>query len=279
MAAERWMVDSAFPLGSPPTTTPDGHTIEVVLIYAGGDTVHPWTQAEISAMPYRYRWPCWVRSDPTQVNAATDAALFAAWLHGHGVPMGTCVILDLEVAVDGSYVTTFNNALHAAGYAVTKYGSQNFIWSNPPTHGGTYVAEPGSDVLGTEGDEVARQYAFLAGRDLSILKGQADLKLWDTKPPDPPPPHPYAAQPVHVNAENVRWTNATLSWVGGANTASIEVYLADPAGKTLRKAALSGDAIAYEFRHLAKNTGYKLGVLAHPEKPGTGAQYVDIHTR
>ena len=116
-----------------------------------------------------------------------EAALFASWLHGHHVPMGTCVILDLETAVATSYVNAFNGALHLAGYKVTKYGSESTIWSNPQTSGGTFVAQPGSDVLTTEGDTVARQYDFLAGLDLSILKDQAALPLWDTKPVDPPP--------------------------------------------------------------------------------------------
>lgn len=280
MAAERWMVDSAFPLGNPPTKTPDGHTIEVVLVYAGGDTPHPWTKADIHAMPFRYRWPAWVRSDPAgAAEGAAEAGLFAAWLHGMGCPMGTCVILDLETAVATNYVNAFNSAMHLAGFKVTKYGSENTIWGNPPTYGGTYVAEPGSDVLTTEGDTVARQYDFLAGLDLSILKAQDALPLWDTNPPDPPPPPAYAAQPVNVHAENVRWTSAILSWVPGADTASIEVYLADSSGKTIRKAPLGGDAVAYRFGHLDKKTHYKLGVLAKPGKPGTQAQYVDITTR
>lgn len=276
----RWMVDSAFPLGKPPTTTPDGHPIEVVLIYAGGDTPHPWTKTEILAMPFRYRWPCWVRSNPRgALNAISDAGLFVAWLHGMNVPMGTCVVLDLEVAVDKPYVDTFNSALHAAGYKVTKYGSQGFIWGNPQTTGGTFVAEPGSDVLTTEGDTVARQYDFLAGLDLSIVKEQALLPLWDTRPVAPPPPPGTAAQPTHVMAQNVRWTNATISWVNGANVQSNEVYLADASGKTIRKQPLAADAIAFEFRHIDKNTHYKLGVLARPEAPGVQAQYVDVTTR
>jgi hypothetical protein len=273
------MVDSAFPLPKSPVKTPDGHDIEVVLIYAGGDTPHPWTTAEILAMPFRYRWPCWVRSNPNAVNAGTDAAMFVAWLHRHKVPQNTRVILDLETAVDTAYVNTFNAALSSAGWQVTKYGSQGSIFGNPKTNGGTYVAAPGSDVLTTEGDTVARQYDFAGGFDLSILKDQDALALWDTRPVAPPPPPKVAAQPVHVTAEQVRWTNATLSWVNGANVASIEVYLADAAGKTLRKFPLGPDNISYKFGHLSKNTTYKLGVLAKPEAEGTGAQYVEIKTR
>jgi hypothetical protein len=179
----RQMIDSAFPLGKTPPC-------DIILIYAGGDTPHPWTTAEILAMPSRYRWPCWVRSNPSQVNAGVDAALFAAWLHGHHVPQHTCVILDLETAVHAAYVNVFNLALRAAGYKVTKYGSQSTIWANPQTDGGTFVALPGHpNALSTEGDTVATQYAFEGGFDRSIVKDQADLPLWDTRPPTLPLPH------------------------------------------------------------------------------------------
>lgn len=177
----REMTDSAFPMSHPPA----GGWRDIILIYAGGDTPHPWTKAEILSMPSRYRWPCWVRSDPQQVNAAADAAAFIAWLRAHGVPRGTCVILDLEIAVDTLYVNVFNLALRGAGYKVTKYGSQDFIWQNPKTDGGTFVALPGPDKLTTEGDTVARQYAFDGAYDVSIVADQDVLPLWDTRPPSP----------------------------------------------------------------------------------------------
>jgi len=189
------MVDSAFPLGGPPP----GGWPPVVLIYAGGDTPHPWSTAEIRAMPARYRWPCWVRSNPGQVSAVLDAAQFTAWLKIHGVPRGTSVILDLETAVNTGYVNAFNTALRAAGYKVAKYGSESAIWRNPRTDGGTYVAQPGSDVLTTQGDTVARQYGFAGGYDRSILLDQAGLPLWDTRAPAPPkpgPPPPPPADPL-----------------------------------------------------------------------------------
>jgi hypothetical protein len=175
----RQMSDSAYPMKAPPP----GGWRDIILIYAGGDTPHPWAPAEIAAMPSRYRWPCWVRSNPAQVNASTDAAQFLSWLRAHQVPTGTCVILDLETAVDTAYVNTFNLALRAAGWKVTKYGSQNYIWDNPKTDGGTFVALPGGNVLTTEGDTVARQYGFEGGYDLSITEDQDKLPLWDIHPP------------------------------------------------------------------------------------------------
>ncbi len=194
----RQMIDSAYPLTGPPP----GGWPEVILIYAGGDTPHPWTTADIAAMPARYRWPCWVRSDPSAPLAGLDAAQFIAWLRFHHVPAGVAVILDLETAVDTTYVDVFNTTLRGAGYKVTKYGSESTIWKNPETDGGTYVAEPGSNVLTTEGDTVARQYGFDGPYDRSILKDQASLPLWDVRPGGPTPtptPAPPAAGPFrHV---------------------------------------------------------------------------------
>lgn len=180
------MVDSAFPLKAPPP----GGWPPVILIYAGGDTPHPWTTTEILSMPARYRWPCWVRSNPSQVSALTDAAGFTLWLNTHKVPHGTCVILDLETAVDPAYVALFNTEMRAAGFRVTKYGSTSTIWKNPKTDGGTYIASSGPSELTGVGDEVARQYQFDNGYDRSVLLDQAELPLWDTHAVPPPPPPP-----------------------------------------------------------------------------------------
>lgn len=222
MTGTREMIDSAYPMkAAPPGGWPD-----VILIYAGGDTPHPWTTAEILAMPARYRWPCFVRSNPAQVNVVSDVSAFVSWLHAHAVPKGTCVILDLETAVDTAYVTAFNLALRAAGYKVTKYGSQDFIWQNPPTDGGTFVALPGPDVLTTEGDTVARQYGFEGGYDRSVLKDQAALPLWDTKP-DPAGPRPF---PSGRHTADGTGSLAALAKRQGCDVAGI--WWATAAGKT-----------------------------------------------
>ena len=173
--ALRTMVDSAYPLHAPP------RICDIVLIYAGGDTIHPWTPAEIATMPERWRWPCFVRSNPAQCDPSADAGWFIHWLAARAVPRHTCVILDLETAVDATYVNAFNAQLRTAGYLVTKYGSQDFIWQNPKTDGGTFLALPGPAQLTGEGDEVARQYGFEGGYDLSVVL--ASLPLWDTRPP------------------------------------------------------------------------------------------------
>jgi hypothetical protein len=246
------MIDSAFPLRAPPP----GGWRDIILIYAGGDTVHAWTTAEILGMPARYRWPCWVRSNPGQVNAAADATAFIIWLRSHGVPRGTCVILDLETAVNTAYVNTFNLALRAAGYKVTKYGSTSTIFQNPKTDGGTFVAAPGADVLTTVGDTVARQYGFEGSYDLSIVKDQAAVPLWDTRPTqeaDMPLTHADAATILNAdgiignpngNPANPFWTSAEILEDTNQRIRALQVSLAalvgqdDPAA--LAKAILAG---------------------------------------
>lgn len=223
----RSMVDSAYPLHQPPAPVPD-----IVLIYAGGDTVHPWTPAEIAAMPERYRWPCWVRSNPQDHDPAVDAAMFAHWLQAHGVPKGTCVILDLEVAVDAAYVTAFNLALRLAGWKTTKYGSQDSIWDNPKTDGGTFLALPGKPELTGEGDEVARQWQFDATHDMDVVKDQASVPLWDMRPQHAPYRHAADGTRSLARIAEDRGTTrdhlVAVSRAGlhGAALAEFEAYLA-----------------------------------------------------
>jgi hypothetical protein len=179
----RSMKDSAFPTKAGPKT-------DIVLIYVGGDTPHPWTDDDIKSQPERYRFPTWVRSNPAEHDGAAEAALFAAWLHSHKVPQGVCVCLDLETAISNIYVQRFNSAMRAAGYKVVKYGSKGNIFKNPKTDGGTFVADPQSDkkpFMGTTGDTVATQYAFDGAYDLSLVKDNIIVPLWDIHGPDGPP--------------------------------------------------------------------------------------------
>jgi hypothetical protein len=166
------MVDSAFFLSNPPAT-------DITLIYIGGDTVHIWTDSEIAAATQRtpLLWPCWVRSNPGQVSASGDASACVSRLRQLGVPSGTNVILDLEIAVDTGYVNTFNATLNTAGYQTCKYGSQGFIFQNPQTSGGTFVAAPGISGPITIGDTVATQFDFAGSFDLSWVN--ESVNLWE----------------------------------------------------------------------------------------------------
>ena len=169
------MKDSAYPTTAGPDT-------DIVLIYAGGDTVHPWTPGDIASMPERWRLPCWVRSDPSGYDGHAEAGAFTSWLRSHNVPRGVSVVLDLETAVNGSYVDAFNSSMGAAGWKVMKYGSLGSIFGNPKTGGGTFVADPtGQPHMVSEGDTVATQYAFDGAYDLSLVKDT--VPLWDARPP------------------------------------------------------------------------------------------------
>lgn len=99
--------------------------------------------------------------------------------------------LDLETAVAAGYVDTFNQLLLAAGWRTLKYGSKDFIFRNPQTSGGTFVADPtGIPHMDTTGDTVATQYAFDGRYDLSLVKDQATVPLWEINPPGKTPPPP-----------------------------------------------------------------------------------------
>lgn len=183
----REMIDSAYPLH------PEPHK-PITLVYIGGDTPHAWTAAEIRALPSRWVLPTWVRSDPQDVNPAGDADACIARLRDLGVPKGTTVCLDLEVAINAGYVDTFNRLLTEAGYRVLKYGSGSrngtgFIWNNPKTSGGTFIAAPDHDPnIPNVGDCVAVQYDFAGSYDLSTVKDQATVPLFEINPPGGQPP-------------------------------------------------------------------------------------------
>lgn len=170
------MVDSAYPTSYP--------SHDITLIYVGGDTPHPWTDTEIqSYATARYRWACWVRSNPIGgAQGTAEGITFAKWLQAHNVPKGTTHILDLETAVNTAYVLAFDISMMTYGYKVTKYGSLGSIWGNPKTSGGTFVANPtGSPHMVIQGDTVATQYAFLTNYDLSLVL--PTVPLWDTQKP------------------------------------------------------------------------------------------------
>lgn len=205
------MIDAAYPVVPPQVMT------DIVLIYVGGDTPNPMTDAAINRLPQRYRYPTWVRSNPNgAANAAADASLFIAWLLSHKVPAGSHVILDLEVAIDAAYVLTFDAALLKVGYKTTKYGSLDFIFQNPKTSGGTFVANPtGVPHMLTDGDTVATQYLFAGAYDLSLVFDQASLELWDTQSTTPPIPVP----PKPIEQSGWRWCEKCQSLFYGPKIA------------------------------------------------------------
>lgn len=161
-------IDGAYPPVDAPAT-------DAVLIYAGGNAYHVWSPAEIAASKERYRVPCWVRSNPNVASAANDAATMISWLKSYKVPTDTSIMLDLETVVDGAYVTTFGNAMHAAGYLVLPYGSEDSLFHNPVLDG-YWVAKP--DATSIDSRCVATQYAYDGDYDLSWIADS--VPLWDT---------------------------------------------------------------------------------------------------
>lgn len=181
--------DAAFP-------NPNGIPgTQVVCIYAGGDTPHVWTDAEINEQPEQYRLPIFVRSNPTQCDPHVDASAFMAWLLAHNVPSGAVVSLDLETAVDPAYVQTFETLLYNDGHPVLPYGSRSSLFQNPQG-GGYFVADPGATGLYVEPGKlvVATQYAYDGSYDLSFFADS--LVLWQHPNPPTPAPAPVPAPPA-----------------------------------------------------------------------------------
>lgn len=150
--------------------------------YAGGDTPHVWSVAEIEALNAEYLLPVWVRSDPTAVSATTDANDFVNVLKNvYHAPTGILVALDSETSIDPAYVKTFVTILNAADYLVIDYGSQSDVMGNDNPDGYYWGADP-TGVPHIDPGDVATQYKWLSTYDLSEF-GDA-LPLW--KPGAPP---------------------------------------------------------------------------------------------
>ena len=222
------LYDASTPPAVPPVT--DG-----VLIYAGGDTPHVWTVAEIARQTARYRLPTWVRSNPQQANPATDAADFIIWLDQHGAPHGTATLLDLETAIDPAFVNTFGSILNGSGYWVLGYGSSSTLDHNPVLNG-YFVALPEIAAVIPPG-YVAVQWKFAGSYDLDLILDS--IPLWDTQPPSPPIPPPvpviqgdYVTYNTEVEiVHGVGWVNSpefvgklTGALVEGTNPAVVGSY-------------------------------------------------------
>jgi hypothetical protein len=161
--------DAAYPPVNPPAT-------DVVLFYApDGDQLNAWTLAEINAQSARYRLPIYVRSNPAQSDPTVDALNFKNWLIMIGCPAGSSVVLDLETAVDATYVDTFGWLMAESGYRTLPYGSSSTLLRNPELDG-YFMAKPGAAVIPT--GCVAVQYGGTSAYDLDLIADT--VALWDT---------------------------------------------------------------------------------------------------
>lgn len=165
-------IDSAYPLKSYPAA--DGFAF-----YIGGDTPHVWSNAEVAALPYRYRLPIFVRSNPQQANPIVDAGACLAALTLHGAPRKTLVALDFETAIDVAYVSAFCKIVTDGGYTVILYGSENFVHRNDMPDG-LYWGADWTKVNHVHSGEAGTQWISLAAYDESTFV--MNLPLWDTMP-------------------------------------------------------------------------------------------------
>jgi peptidoglycan hydrolase-like protein with peptidoglycan-binding domain len=167
--------DSAFPLGSYPKTDPNGVPFDGWAYYGGGDTPHIWTPAEVRAIPYRFRLPIFVRSNPPGPGAGADAAAMTSQLRAYGAPRGIITGLDLETSINAAYVQQYAGDLAPVAKTMA-YGSQSTIFANHPAliWGADWTNRPG--VLP---GEVMTQWVSRNAYDED--SGLATLPYWDTK--------------------------------------------------------------------------------------------------
>src|SRR5260370_26117951 len=166
MALQLVHLRKMFDASTPPNHIPPS---DVVAFYIGGDTPHVWTDAQIKAVPDRWRLPIWVRSNPNGSGEGTaEGEKVVKWLESHHVPKGCAAALDLETAIDNGYVHAFDAVLVKAGYKTLAYGSTSTLFHNGKPSGGYWAAEPGSG-NGLPAGLAAQQDEFDGGRDLSVV--------------------------------------------------------------------------------------------------------------
>lgn len=201
MALQLVHLRKMFDASNPPNHIPPS---DVVAFYIGGDTPHVWTDAEIKAVPDRWRLPIWVRSNPNgSTEGTSEGREVVKWLESHHVPKGCTVALDLETAIDNGYVHAFNSELLSAGYETLAYGSTSTLFQNSRPSAGYWAAEPGSG-NGLPAGLAAKQYEFDGGWDLSVVADS--LVLWEPNAPIPVPnpvpvPTPIPA-PIPVETQD-----------------------------------------------------------------------------
>ncbi len=140
MALQLVHLRKMFDASTPPNHIPPS---DVVAFYIGGDTPHVWTDAQIKAVPDRWRLPIWVRSNPNGSGEGTaEGEKVVKWLESHHVPKGCAAALDLETAIDNGYVHAFDSVLVNAGYVTAAYGSTSTLFHNGKPSGGYWAAAP-----------------------------------------------------------------------------------------------------------------------------------------
>ena len=170
--------DSAWPPASPPK-------VDGACFYLGGDTPHVWTPAEIARQRARWLLPVWVRSDPAVAIWQDDSSAALQALHRLGCPRGSLVALDVEIAVDASYVRNFSRQLATGGYPVILYGSDSTVFSN-------HIP----DQLYFAADWTGTPHMVAHSQMTQYINFKAwDLDLAQPPPPGRGPPRPRPSRP------------------------------------------------------------------------------------
>lgn len=171
------MTDILFIDAAYPPKSLDG--AEGLVFYAGGDTPHVWSPADIKRFNATYLLPTWVRSNPAVSLAVPDAMAFILRLETvYHAPRGILVALDSETSVNAAYVAGFVRVMNQAGYPVIDYGSESTLFGNKNPDGYYW----GADWTGRPGirpGEDATQYISFKDHDLSDFSGK--LPLWNIR--------------------------------------------------------------------------------------------------
>jgi hypothetical protein len=205
--------DSAYPPATYPTSF-NGKPLSGWMVYIGGNTPHPWTDAEIEhlkSQPWcRYIVPVFTRSNPTAsgVSATADADEAIAWSRAHGQTPGTKILWDGETAVASAYYTAVDQRLQSqAGLHEILYGSKATVVKNARPSGG-YDEAAWTQTDYAPADE-ANQFGSWTAYDLGEFKVD---ELWDLRPTATPP---APASPEDDDMAPAVDGIATLSWSEG----------------------------------------------------------------
>ena len=171
------MTDILFIDAASPPDSLDG--AQGLVFYAGGDTPHVWSPADIGKFDPDYLLPTWVRSNPSVSLAIPDAMAFILRLETvYHAPKGVLTALDSETSINPAYVADFVRVMNQAGYPVIDYGSESTLFGNKNPDG-YYWGADWSGHPGIRPGEDATQYISFKDHDLSDFDGK--LPLWKVK--------------------------------------------------------------------------------------------------
>lgn len=211
--------DSAWPLKQYPKTW-NGQPIRGWAVYVGGDTPHPWTDAEIAALKlvpwFEFIVPIWVRSNPTgSAQAQQDAAAQLAWSRRHGQPPQTVIELDFETAVEGAYAVTFDTDLQRGAELEMLYGSAATVTGNPaPSDGYNEADWTGVEPTALPPGVVGEQF-YSQTYDLTAYAEAAHLWSFRPQTTTTPTTAPSSMEDDEMSTTSNDGGRAGLSWPKG----------------------------------------------------------------